>query len=75
MEKWGGCIVKVSSAIGVPPSTLKAWAASKEKGLLPKEIAAGSRKRYCKGRTEEDVAEILDYYFSLDLRGARHLLP
>ncbi|MBO8426214.1 MAG: hypothetical protein IAC61_02705 [Firmicutes bacterium] len=52
-----------------------AWAASKEKGLLPKEIAAGSRKQYCKGRTEEDVAEILDYYFSLDLRGARHLLP
>ena len=48
---------------------------SKEKGLLPKEIAAGSRKRYYKGRTEEDVAEILDYYFSLDLRGARPLLP
>ena len=75
LEKWDGCIGKASSAIGVPPSALKAWAASKENGLLPKEIAAGSRKRYYKGRTEEDVAEILDYYFSLDLRGARHLLP
>ena len=64
LEKLDGCIGKVSSAIGVSPSALKAWAASKEKGLLPKQIAAGSRKRYYKGRTEEDVAEILDYYFS-----------
>ena len=53
LDKWGGCIGKVSSAIGVPPSALKAWAASKGKGLLPKEIAAGSRKRYYEGRTEE----------------------
>lgn len=27
LEKWDGCIGKVSSAIGVPPSTLKALAA------------------------------------------------
>ena len=55
----------------VPPSTLKAWAASKGKGLLPKEIAAGSRKRYYKGGTEEDVAEILDYYFSHGMSSIR----
>lgn len=27
LEKWDGCVGKVSSAIGTPPSTLKAWAA------------------------------------------------
>ena len=50
----------------------KKGATSKEKGLLPKEIAAGSRKRYYKGRTEEDVAEILDYYFSHANKSKRH---
>ena len=27
LEKWAGCIGKVSSVIGTPPPTLKAWAA------------------------------------------------
>ena len=30
------------------------------------------RKRYYKGRTEEEVAEILDYYFSHANKGKRH---
>ena len=30
LDKWDGCIGKVSSAIGSPPSALRAWAVSKD---------------------------------------------